>query len=105
MKKSAPLAFRIPDELKKNLRSIYQIHEILLTIGTEVYAKEGPRYCRVSQAPQMRFEPTGLNPGGKFRRAGLSSPIIDDVPELRVQVTKSICSRAATDPQIPSLLQ
>ena len=52
MKKNAPLAFRIPDELKKSLqqialreaRSISQICEILLTIGTESYQKEGSRY-------------------------------------------------------------
>jgi len=54
MKKNAPLAFRIPDELKKSLqqialreaRSISQICEILLTIGTEAYVKEGPRYLQ-----------------------------------------------------------
>jgi hypothetical protein len=54
MKKNAPLAFRIPDELKRNLeqiayreaRSISQICEILLTIGTESYNKEGPKYLQ-----------------------------------------------------------
>jgi hypothetical protein len=52
MKKNAPLAFRIPGELKKSLqhiasqeaRSISQICEILLTIGTETYGKEGSKY-------------------------------------------------------------
>ncbi len=52
MKKDAPLAFRIPSELKKKLqqiadreaRSISQICEILLTIGTETYSKEGAKY-------------------------------------------------------------
>ena len=52
MKKNAPLAFRIPGELKKSLqqianreaRSISQICEILLTIGTEAYAKDGSKY-------------------------------------------------------------
>jgi hypothetical protein len=52
MKKNAPLAFRISSELKKNLeqianreaRSISQICEILLTIGTEIYGKEGSNY-------------------------------------------------------------
>jgi hypothetical protein len=52
MKKNAPLAFRIPNELKKSLqqiadreaRSISQICEILLTIGTEAYRKEGSKY-------------------------------------------------------------
>ena len=54
MKKNAPLAFRIPDELKKGLeqiarreaRSISQICQILLTIGTEAYNKEGPKYLQ-----------------------------------------------------------
>jgi hypothetical protein len=54
MKKNAPLAFRISDELKKTLqqianreaRSISQICEILLTIGTEAYGREGPRYLQ-----------------------------------------------------------
>jgi hypothetical protein len=52
MKKNAPLAFRIPEELKRKLeqiatkeaRSISQICEILLTIGAESYAKEGGKY-------------------------------------------------------------
>ncbi|MDP9160256.1 MAG: hypothetical protein M3O09_08500 [Acidobacteriota bacterium] len=52
MKKNAPLAFRIPGELKKTLqqiadreaRSISQICEMLLSIGSDAYKKEGPRY-------------------------------------------------------------
>jgi hypothetical protein len=52
MKKNAPLAFRISGELKKSLqqianreaRSISQVCEILLTIGTEAYSKEGSKY-------------------------------------------------------------
>ena len=52
MKKDAPLAFRISSELKKSLqqiadreaRSISQICEILLAIGTETYGKEGSKY-------------------------------------------------------------
>jgi hypothetical protein len=52
MKKNAPLAFRIPGELKKSLqhianreaRSLSQICEILLTIGTEAYSREGSKY-------------------------------------------------------------
>jgi hypothetical protein len=52
MKKNAPLAFRIPGELKKSLqqianreaRSISQICEILLTIGTEADANDGSKY-------------------------------------------------------------
>jgi hypothetical protein len=52
MKKNTPLAFRIPSDLKKSLQqianheaqSISQICEILLTIGTEAYGKEGSKY-------------------------------------------------------------
>jgi hypothetical protein len=51
LRKDAPLAFRIPAELKQSLqqvadreaRSISQICEILLRIGTERYMKEGSR--------------------------------------------------------------
>ena len=54
MKKNAPLAFRIPDALKKSLeqiahrevRSISQICEILLTIGVEAYTKDGAKYLQ-----------------------------------------------------------
>ena len=54
MKKNAPPAFRIPGELKKSLqqianreaRSISQICEILLTIGTEAYGREGSKYLQ-----------------------------------------------------------
>ena len=54
MKKNAPLAFRIPGELKKSLqqianqeaRSVSQICEILLTIGTEAYDREGAKYLQ-----------------------------------------------------------
>jgi len=54
MKKNAPLAFRIPDSLKKSLeeiaqreaRSISQICEILLTVGTESYKREGAKYLQ-----------------------------------------------------------
>jgi antitoxin component of RelBE/YafQ-DinJ toxin-antitoxin module len=54
MKKNAPLAFRIPSELKKDLqqiadreaRSISQVCEILLTIGAQAYGKEGPKYLQ-----------------------------------------------------------
>jgi hypothetical protein len=52
MKKNAPLAFRIPGELKKSLqqianreaRSISQICEIMLMLGTEAYDREGSKY-------------------------------------------------------------
>ncbi len=54
MKKNAPLAFRIPEELKRKLeqianreaRSTSQICEILLTLGTEAYGKEGGKYLQ-----------------------------------------------------------
>lgn len=50
--KNAPLAFRVPAELKRELqqiadreaRSISQICEILLRIGAEQYGKEGARF-------------------------------------------------------------
>ena len=51
MRKDAPLAFRIPADLKKSLqevaareaRSISQVCELLLRIGVEAYRKEGPK--------------------------------------------------------------
>jgi hypothetical protein len=54
MKKNAPLAFRVPDQLKKTLqeiadreaRSISQICEILLTIGADAYKKEGSKFLQ-----------------------------------------------------------
>jgi hypothetical protein len=53
-KKDAPLAFRIPAGLKRDLqlvadreaRSISQICEILLRIGVEQYGKEGARFLQ-----------------------------------------------------------
>ena len=54
MKKNAPLAFRIPSDLKKDLqriatreaRSMSQICELLLRIGVEAYEKDGARYLQ-----------------------------------------------------------
>ena len=54
MRKNAPLAFRVPQELKGELqkiaegeaRSISQICEILLRLGVETYKKEGPKYLQ-----------------------------------------------------------
>jgi predicted DNA-binding protein len=54
MKKDAPLAFRIPADLKKKLqrlskqeaRSVSQICELLLRIGVEEYDREGHRYLQ-----------------------------------------------------------
>jgi hypothetical protein len=50
-RKDAPLAFRIPSELKEDLqqiadreaRSMSQICEIILRIGAEQYKREGAR--------------------------------------------------------------
>jgi hypothetical protein len=52
--KNAPLAFRISVDLKRELqqiakreqRSTSQVCEILLMIGTELYAKEGPKFLQ-----------------------------------------------------------
>ena len=52
--KNAPLAFRVPAELKRELqqiadreaRSISQICELLLRIGAEQYGKEGSRFLQ-----------------------------------------------------------
>ena len=52
MRKDAPLAFRIPADLKRRLvrvakreaRSVSQVCEMLLRIGVEAYDKSGPGY-------------------------------------------------------------
>jgi len=52
MRKDAPLAFRIPNDLKKRLqelaegeaRSLSQICEMMLMLGVEGYEKDGPKY-------------------------------------------------------------
>jgi len=54
MRKDAPLAFRIPTDLKKKLqevarreaRSLSQICEMLLRLGVEDYEKEGSKYLQ-----------------------------------------------------------
>jgi hypothetical protein len=54
MRKNAPLAFRISDDLKSDLqqiaereaRSISQLCEILLKLGVESYKKEGSKYLQ-----------------------------------------------------------
>jgi hypothetical protein len=54
MRKDAPLAFRIPADLKKKLqevakleaRSISQTCEIFLMLGVEGYEKEGSRFLQ-----------------------------------------------------------
>jgi hypothetical protein len=53
-RKDAPLAFRIPAELKQDLlqiadkeaRSMSQVCEIILRIGAEQYKKEGSRFLQ-----------------------------------------------------------
>jgi hypothetical protein len=52
--KNAPLAFRVPAELKRELqqiadkeaRSISQVCEMFLRIGTEQYGKEGSKFLQ-----------------------------------------------------------
>jgi hypothetical protein len=54
MRKDAPLAFRIPADLKKRLlrlakleaRSLSQICEMLLKIGADEYDKDGHKYLQ-----------------------------------------------------------
>jgi hypothetical protein len=54
MKKDSPIAFRIPSTLKKALqniatreaRSISQICELMLAIGSDAYQKEGQKYLQ-----------------------------------------------------------
>ena len=56
MKKNAPLAFRIPADLKKAIqaiaekeaRSLSQVCELLLRIGADSYEKEGAKYLQRS---------------------------------------------------------
>ena len=59
MRKDAPLAFRIPADLKKKLlklarqeaRSLSQICEMLLKIGVEEYDKDGHKYLQQVLTP------------------------------------------------------
>ena len=54
MRKDAPLAFRIPTDLKKKLqevakleaRSISQTCEIILRLGVEGYGREGSKFLQ-----------------------------------------------------------
>jgi hypothetical protein len=65
MRKDAPLAFRIPADLKKKLlrlsrqevRSLSQICELLLKIGVDEYDKDGHKYLqRVLTPPRGEDE-------------------------------------------------
>jgi len=72
MPKDAPLAFRIPNELKRRLqdvakgeaRSISQICEMLLVLGVECYEKEGSKFLQGFLARQkkryIRLEAIGV---------------------------------------------
>ena len=62
MRKDAPLAFRIPADLKKKLqevakleaRSISQTCEIFLRLGVEGYEKEGSKFLQRFLSRQKR---------------------------------------------------
>jgi predicted transcriptional regulator len=62
MTKDAPLAFRIPTELKKKVqeiakreaRSISQVCEMFLRVGVEGYEKEGSKYLQRFLARQKK---------------------------------------------------
>lgn len=62
MKKDAPLAFRIPSDLKSRLqriadreaRSMSQICELLITIGADAYEREGSKYLHRHIAGKTR---------------------------------------------------
>jgi hypothetical protein len=61
MRKDAPLAFRIPADLKKKLsklakqeaRSLSQICEMLLKIGVDEYEKDGHKYLQKVLTPPL----------------------------------------------------
>jgi hypothetical protein len=67
MRKDAPLAFRIPTDLKKKLqevakleaRSISQTCEILLRLGVEDYEKEGSKFLQRFLSRQKKEGPSG----------------------------------------------
>lgn len=62
MPKDAPIAFRIPNELKRRLqdvatgeaRSLSQICEMLLVLGVEGYEREGSKFLHRFLARQKR---------------------------------------------------
>lgn len=66
MKKDAPLAFRIPTDLKRKLqetakseaRSISQVCEIFLRLGVEGYEKEGSRFLQRFLSRQKKEGPS-----------------------------------------------
>jgi hypothetical protein len=66
MRKDAPLAFRIPADLKKRLlklarleaRSLSQVCEMLLRIGVEEYDKDGHKYMQRLLSPPRSEDPS-----------------------------------------------
>jgi predicted transcriptional regulator len=66
MAKDAPIAFRIPNELKKRLqkvamgeaRSLSQICEMLLQLGVEDYESDGSKYLQRLLARQKKDGPS-----------------------------------------------
>jgi predicted DNA-binding protein len=60
MRRDAPLAFRIPADLKKRLlklakleaRSLSQVCEMLLNIGVEEYENDGHKYMQKLLSPR-----------------------------------------------------
>jgi hypothetical protein len=64
MKKDAPLAFRIPADLKRKLvrlaqqesRSISQICEMILNIGVQEYDRNGPTYLQKKSPPSQEID-------------------------------------------------
>lgn len=67
MPKDAPIAFRIPNELKRRLqdvakgeaRSLSQICEMLLVLGVEGYEREGSKFLQRFLARQKREGTSG----------------------------------------------
>ncbi len=103
MKKNAPLAFRIPDELKKALeeiahrevRSISQICEIFLTIGTGAYRQGGIEILGVVSSKQQEGVSESLGnqehktrhfsifiPAGRVTVRFNSNPLVSDYNAL-----------------------
>jgi hypothetical protein len=62
MRKDAPVAFRIPTDLKRRLqkiskseeRSLSQVCEMLLRLGAESYEREGSKYLQRYLSRQKR---------------------------------------------------
>jgi predicted DNA-binding protein len=65
MRKDAPVAFRIPTDLKRRLqkiskseeRSLSQVCEMLLRLGAESYEREGSKYLQRHLSRQKKESP------------------------------------------------